>query len=148
MIISSFVPKGEYMYILEPEVAGQIGECSAMDSTCHPPEVSELTYIFYGWLGDALLESFPCYIVTESLASELENSTLTGFELASLTVGKSEEFLELHPQITLPNFKWLKVIGGDEDDFSLDAEFRLVVSNQCFELLNRFNIQNCDVVES
>lgn len=66
---------------LEPEVAGELGDESVLDTTVHPPRVFKLQYRFIGWLGDDLLETFPCYIVTESLASALLSARLTGFEL-------------------------------------------------------------------
>ena len=52
----------QYVYI-EPEVAGGLGDHTVMDRSVHPPIVSKLHYQMEGWLGDALLESFPVFIV-------------------------------------------------------------------------------------
>jgi hypothetical protein len=43
-------------YILEPEVSGEIGERTVIDSSVHPPIVSYLHFVFMGWLGDDLIE--------------------------------------------------------------------------------------------
>ncbi len=60
-----------YFYI-EPEVSGELGEGTLMDTTVHPPKVEKLNYEFSSWLGDDLIESFPCYIVSERLAERLK----------------------------------------------------------------------------
>ena len=44
---------------------------------------------FSGWLGDAILETFPCVIATLSAAAALEQSGLTGIQLAELEVSTS-----------------------------------------------------------
>lgn len=46
--------------------------------------------------GDADLASFPCYIVTEQLATALRASDLIGFEFDNVTVTKSPEFDDLY----------------------------------------------------
>src|SRR3954454_10828086 len=59
-------------FALEPEVAGQLGDTTMLDTSVHPPVIQRLEYRFDGWLGDDLLESFPCFVVTERLANELK----------------------------------------------------------------------------
>ena len=59
-------------YFIEPEVAGGWGGNTIADTSVHPPKISKLHYQFDGWLGDDLLESFPCFIVSESLKHESE----------------------------------------------------------------------------
>jgi hypothetical protein len=54
----------EYFQIA-PEVAGGWGRNTVMDRSIHPPHVTKLHFEFDGWLGDVLLESFPCYIITK-----------------------------------------------------------------------------------
>ncbi|APF85630.1 hypothetical protein HI806_01945 [Ralstonia solanacearum] len=51
-------------FFLEPEVAGALGENTVLDASTHPPRVEKLHFEFSGWLGDAILESFPCVIAT------------------------------------------------------------------------------------
>ena len=56
-------------YLIEPEVAGGIGEHSVIDRSSGKMVVRKLHYEFDGWLGDELLESTPCFIVSERLDS-------------------------------------------------------------------------------
>ena len=54
-------------YMIEPEVAGEIGENTIYDNYDEiinqkkKPIISHLHYIFDGWLGDELLEVTPCF---------------------------------------------------------------------------------------
>ena len=64
-----------YKYI-EPEVAGGLGNETIIDKNYHPPIVKKLHYEFNGWLGDDILESFPCFIVSERLKNEIIKKNL------------------------------------------------------------------------
>jgi hypothetical protein len=133
-------------YILEPEVAGGWGEGTIADTSTHPPIIKKLEYQFDGWSGDDLLTSFPCFIVSERLVNKMESSDLTGYEIAPVEITKSEKFKELFPNTELPNFKWLQVKGiVKKDDFAINKKLRLVVSETAFNLLNKFNMKQCDV---
>lgn len=124
------------MHALEPEVAGQLGPRTELDRRTHPPAVSRLHYVFDGWLGDELLETFPCFIVTERLAVKLCSVGLTGFELRELEVSTSEQFAELHPDVDLPGFQWLVVRGQlGRDDFAIAHDHRLVVSDRALAIV-------------
>ena len=132
-------------HILEPEVAGGWGQGTEADTTVHPPVVRRLVYQFDGWLGDDLLETFPCFVVTDRLAQAIRASDLTGCELGPVEVVKSELFEELHPGREIPNFHRLYAVGdAGEDDFCVDNQ-RLRVSDAALALLGRFNIEHCDV---
>ena len=131
--------------ILEPEVAGGWGDETVADTSVHPPIVTRLHYEFEDWLGDELLESFPCFIVSERVASALEASGLTGFALDEVKISTSPEFEDLHPDASIPRFRWLKVSGQPGvDDFGLAADFRLVVSAKGLGLLSRFALNHAD----
>jgi hypothetical protein len=65
---------------LEPEVAGGWGANTEADTSKHPPVVSRLHYEFSGWLGDCLLESFPCFIATNAVIDSLSNVGISGSE--------------------------------------------------------------------
>ncbi|WCQ97074.1 hypothetical protein NQZ70_09865 [Sorangium sp. Soce836] len=52
------------------------------------------------------------------------------------------EFEELYPNRDLPKFSWLQVTGDSAADFSLSAEFRLIVSEKALRLLRCFIIEN------
>lgn len=135
-------------FVLEPEIAGGWGDHTVADTSVFPPTVTALHYRFDGWLGDELLESFPCFIVTDRLASRLRRSGLTGFRLKPVEVSTSEQFDELYPDRKLPEFKWLMLVGtAGVDDFGMSEAHRFVVSERALTLFRKFRLQNCDVTE-
>ena len=132
----------KYFYI-EPEVAGGLGENTAMDRSVHPPIVSRLHYEFDGWLGEALLTSFPCFIVTEGAESKLQSIGATGIRFDKVEVTTSEEFQDFHPNRQLPKFVWLQVVGRPgRDDFGVAKNHRLVVSERALKVLEGLGISN------
>ena len=132
--------------ILEPEVAGQLGAETVLETHVYPPHIKKLHFEFCGWLGDDIIESFPCYLVTERLKEEIEKIHLTGVILEDLKVTTSDNFKSLYPVAALPKFYWAKVIGGyTGDDFCLGTDYRFVVSEAANVLLRRFNIQHAVV---
>jgi hypothetical protein len=129
--------------IIEPEVAGGIGKESEIDTTAHPPIVKKLNYEFDGWLGDDLIESFPCFIVTQDLKEALEKAELTGIKFDSVKVTTSDIFDQLALNKKLPNFFWLKMSEtSSPNDFFLTSDFRLVASEKAFKVLSKFKINN------
>jgi hypothetical protein len=131
--------------VLEPEVAGAWGPNTLADTSVHPPLVSRLHYEFDDWLGDELLESFPCFIVTARLGAELERARLTGFVLDDVEISVSENFEELDPDATLPPFRWLRISGeAGQADFGVASDQRLVVSDRALAILERFQLQNAE----
>lgn len=133
-------------FFLEPEVAGELGPDTAMNASVHPPRVSELHYEITGWLGDDLLESFPCYIVTDRCRNALEGRRFSGCSFSHVKVTASDTFYELYPGRSLPIFHWLKVNGkAGKDDFEISEDHRLTVSKRVLDVLNLFSIDNCDV---
>src|SRR5208337_4118808 len=100
--------------------------------------VHRLHYEFDGWLGDELLESSACYIVTERMAHEIERSQLTGAQFDEAEVTTSEQFRDIYPDRQLPKFVWLRAAGKPgQDDFVLGPDLRLVVSERALKLLKR-----------
>jgi hypothetical protein len=133
---------------IEPEVAGTWGENTDADVSVHPPRVRWLHYKFDGWLGDSILESFPCFIVTSAAAAELERNNLNGFRLAPVEISTSETYREIYGDKKLPSFKWLQVDGeAGTQDFGLNENNILVVSCLALELLQRVGIKNCEIKE-
>lgn len=123
-------------YILEPEVPGRLGPRTQIDRTVHPPKVQALHFVFDGWLGDQLVESFPCYLVTSNLANSLIAAGVTGFELADAEVEASDQFKEIYPKRSLPPFKWLRVVGEASDsDIYITAENRLASSQKVIDVI-------------
>jgi hypothetical protein len=135
-------------YRIEPEVGGGLGPRTVIDRGISPPRIKRLHYIFDGWLGDALLESFPCFIITERLKSKLEDMDPTGGEFAEVEVTKSPEFEELYPNQSLPQFFWLKITGNaGKDDFGLSQDNSLVVSERILNTMKNESLSHCHITE-
>lgn len=135
-------------YLLEPEVAAGLGPRSEMERSDGRLVVTRLNYEFEDWLGDDLLGTFPCYMVTERLRDGLAASELTGFRFADVEVTVSGEFREWHPE-PLPRFAWLQVVGvAGQDDMWTTDEGRLYVNDRALAQLRTFSLDNCLVHEA
>lgn len=136
----------EKFFYIEPEVSGGFGENAVIDSSVHPPKVSKLHLQLDGWLGNDLLETFPCFIVTEQLAKDIEKEGLSGCIFEKVEISKSDQFEELYPKKSLPAFSWLKVIGSPgQNDFGISNDFRLVISEKVMAILKTKNISEADI---
>lgn len=134
--------------IIEPEVAGGLGKETQLDNTVHPPLVRKLHLEFDGWLGDDILESFPCFLVTETLKKEIEKEKLTGITFDFVLITKSPNFIELYPNKLLPMFYWAKINGQfARDDFFLGTDYRLIISENAYGLIRHFKIENALIEE-
>jgi len=137
----------KYFYI-EPEVAGGLGKNTVMNRGVHPPIVSKLHYHFDGWLGDQLLESFPCFIASELVKQKLQEAGFTGIGFDQVEITVSEQFRELYPNRQLPKFVWLRVDGaGGQDDFGTAPDGRLIASERAFGLLRELGMSHALVTE-
>lgn len=126
---------------IEPEVSGELGKDTIRDNSVHPPIISRLHYQFDGWLGNDLLESFPCFIVTDRLKLLIEKNGLDGITFDVLKVSKSSTFQQLYPNKQLPTFHWIKVIGhAGVNDFGIAKDLRLVISEKALDILNSLKI--------
>jgi hypothetical protein len=129
-----------------PEVAGELGGGTVLDTSVHPPRVHRLEHRFEGWLGDDLLECFPCFLVTERLASAMVSAGLCGFELDTVDVSTSPEFEQLYPRRKLPRFQWLKVHGREPNaDLRLSETHELIVSDRCLEVLRSVHLKHARI---
>jgi hypothetical protein len=135
-------------FLLEPEVAGELGPDTESDTKTYPPRVSRLHYEFTGWLGDDILESFPCYSISERCADALICGGFSGYELDKANVTASATFRELYGDRPLPRFFWLKISGrAGVDDFWLAPDHRLAVSAAVLAVLRSFHLKHCDLEE-
>jgi hypothetical protein len=133
-------------YVLDPEVAGELGNNTVMDVSVHPPLVSKLHYELDAWLGDDLIQSFPCYLATEHLKKHIENASLAGVAFARVEFALSDNFKELHPSKAVPDFVWLKIFGqAGKDDFGLEADGRLVVSERALNVIKNLSLKHCKI---
>ncbi len=130
-------------FCIEPEVAGGLGENTVMDRNVHPPIVSKLHYEFDGWGGDALLTTFPCYIVTEATKKRLQSVGLTGIRFDTVEITTSGFFQDRYPNQQLPKFVWLQVVGKPaHDDFGFVQNARLVISERALKVLRGLGVSN------
>jgi hypothetical protein len=137
----------DYFYF-EPEVAGELGENTVIDTRYHPPVVTKLHYKFSGWLGDAILESFPCFITTTEVINIISEIGLTGVDVAPVETSVSQGFNEAVGLRSLPPFFWLKIDGvAGGDDFGIAKDLRLVLSERALNAIRAFGINNA-LVES
>ena len=127
-------------YFIEPEVSGQLGEKTIIDTSTHPPIVKYLHFIFYGWLGDDIIECFPIFLITEKLKSKFDEVKLTGYRIKNCEIEVSEEFELLQSNTILPVFYWFDVIGSNSDDFKIFKN-KLQVSDVAYSILNQFNLK-------
>lgn len=135
-------------YILEPEVAGGLGNNAEIDTSVHPPLVKKFHYQFDGWLGDPLLETVASYIVTKSLKKRIELAQATGCEFETVEISKSGEFIDFYPDRELPEFAWLQITGiPGRDDFGLSSKHRLVVSQRMLDIFRDEGMAHCDIAE-
>ncbi len=134
-------------YLLQPEVGGGLGDQTVVDRQIgQPASVSALHCELDGWLGDDLVEMFPCFVVTEALRDALVAEGLSGFTLADVIVTSTRRYAEVHPGQTLPKFYWLQVIGApNKSDFWMENDQSLAVSDRAWGLLKNFNLVNCKV---
>ncbi len=134
-------------FSLEPEVAGGWGRNTLFTRTPGKPTIiHKLHYQFEGWLGDELLATTPCFIVSERLGEEIQRAQLKGASFDDVEVTTSDQFQELYPDRQIPKFIWLKVEGKPgQDDFGLTPNLQLVVSAQALEVLKRTNIAHCEI---
>ncbi len=121
---------------VEAEVAGGFGPRSVTQEAPGELIVQKLHYVFEGWCGDEIVESTPCYVVTEDLANDIIAYGFTGISFDQVEIERSAVFKELHPDKTLPPFVWMKVCGMKmKDDFFLAGHGRLVVSERALAVI-------------
>lgn len=149
-------------FIIEPEVAGEIGENTVYDNyneiinKKEKPIISHLHFIFDGWLGDELLEVTPCFLVSENLKKSIEQNKFSGCEFEEIEISFSDEFFELYPNRVVPTFYRLipqktviiennNFVRQDMDDFMISQKSYLIISDKVKHLLNDMNIdENAD----
>ncbi|MER8662432.1 hypothetical protein NKH34_14960 [Mesorhizobium sp. M1148] len=126
---------------IRPDVAGGLGNHTVLDTDVHPPVVHNLHYEVEGWFGDALVTTFPCFLVTDEAKEALLKMGISGADFSDAEVTESEEFHELQPGQELPHFVWLKVDGqAGRDDFGIASNYDLVISERVLDLFERLGI--------
>ncbi len=133
---------------LEAEVAGGWGSRTLADVSVHPPTVQHLDFEFAGWSGDDILATFPCYIVTGTLADRLRASDLSGWRLLDVEISRSAEFDELYPDLELPQFERLSPIGvAGVDDIGATPIADLILSERALAMFKEHRLTQSAVSE-
>lgn len=152
------------MYKMTPEVAGGLGPrtiISNIDQIRNGaetiPNVSHLHYEFEDWLGDDLLESTPCFLVTDRLSQALITHQISGCKFEDAEISVSELFEQLNGKKELPKFVRLVPLGrinitesmeGTDSlaqDICVTDSAELVVSERCLSVMQQFNLEHCKV---
>ena len=131
---------------IEPEVAGSIGPNSETHRVNSKLVVTRLNYEFSGWLGDAMLESTPCFIVTTDARHLIEKAALSGVAFGDVEVTRSASFRDLYGEREMPQFHWMVINGRPKiDDFGMANDLRLVVSDQALNVLKHAGIEHSEI---
>jgi len=137
-------------YVVEPEVAGGLADQTVLDTSRHPPIVKRLHYVFSGWMGDDIVETFPCFIVTSRLAEAIAAARLSGAEFDDVVISKDPQFVRFSMEVAnnLPAWRWLRPAGEPHasDFWQQRPDGRLVVSERSLDVLRRFNLNHAEVV--
>lgn len=130
---------------VEPEVAGGWGSNTIADRSTVPVTVKHLHYEFDGWLGDVLLESTPCFIVTDEAEAAIRKAKLSGAGFAAMEASVSDTFRDTHSDRALPKFQRLTPLGTPGvDDFALAADLRLVLSEKAIGVLKELGLNHAE----
>jgi hypothetical protein len=131
-------------FVIDPEIAGEMGPGTEMDDSVHPPIVSHLEYVVSGWSGDDIVQSYPCFMVTPQLGEAIRVARLSGGHCEEHGISVVSEDNSTASASDLPVLWLLKVNGKPHsDDFGLTEDTRLVVSQRALDVLHKFSIANC-----
>ena len=125
--------------IVKPEVIVGMGENTTGSDIHNQNGIDSLHINLEDWLGDDLVEVFPCFLVTQSLFEELTKQQFSGFEIDYVEVTK-DDYFENNYQLEkpLPTFYWLIINGKKgKDDFFIDENLNLNISLRVLNLLKR-----------
>lgn len=123
---------------IQPEVIVGIGNNTVFnDQGSTFRSVTKLHLHLEDWLGDDLMECFPCYIVTERVRNLLLATCYSGFEILDLELTKVCNIESGDDQTKpLPQFYWLKVTGQHgKDDIYLNEKRDLSISDKLLAFL-------------
>lgn len=132
-------------FLLEPLVAGALGEGTQLDASTHPPDVEAVEYVLDAPSADDLIESFPVFLVSDWLAERLDRAGLDGFALEGALVVPSREYVEVYGPAPHKSYRWLRLLTSTTADCWLDEEYRLCVSDRMMAVLREGVLEGCDI---
>jgi hypothetical protein len=129
--------KIELYDVLQPEVVVGLGDNTTGLDINDPAVIEKLHVNFEDWLGDDLIEVFPCYLVTEKLKTLLTQTDISGYEIKDVEVTKDDYFSNNYQlSLPLPKFYWLKINGIEGvSDLFINTEFKLSASHKFLQVL-------------
>lgn len=135
-------------YRLDPQVAGELGAGTSLDTSTHPPLVRKLEYVLDLPQPDDLIQSFPAFLVSKDLGTRIKSARLTGVALTSARVSVSADYRAIYGDVPHPRYLWLQVDGTpSSSDLWLDSKFRLCASDRAFKILEQGKLSACQVTK-
>jgi hypothetical protein len=83
--------------IIEPVVPGGLEIEPELDNSIHPPLISKCHIEFEGWLGNDILEIFPCFLISETLKIKINKCYADRNKFYQVIVTKPQHFVESYP---------------------------------------------------
>jgi hypothetical protein len=127
--------------VIQPEVIVGLGDKTVFVEAVAPfKTVAKLHVELEDWLGDDLMECYPCYLVTEDLKDKLSQSDIKGYVIEPMQLTKNEYFANNYRlEKKLPKFYWLKIVGLKDrgDDMYIGEEKALFASDKLLDFLKK-----------
>lgn len=140
-------------YNLKCEVPGGLGPETVFDKDSIPWKVRHPHIVVDGWLGGELLTVGSCLLISNDAMNGImfDYSGIKSYQTFQL--GFSDNCKTLQPNLTLPNFRWLKV--GDNpfvDDVAMtfynNLYNQLIISDSLWKVLSTFELGNFQIQEA
>lgn len=133
-------------YALFPEVCGEITGNTIFrknDASC--ATIESLACMIDLWSGDCLIKVSE-YLISNIVVNDSLFPLLSGFLIKDVEIRTR---LMQHNHDSFPEWKWIKITGVPmKDDFGIDVERRLIVSQEAFNLLQKHGFSHADVYYS
>jgi hypothetical protein len=85
-------------------------------------------------------------VISEVVANDIMFSTLSGFHIKDVEIGTK---LMQYYQDSFPEWKWMRITGIPiMDDFGIDSERRLIVSQAALNLLRKHGLNHADIFDA
>lgn len=131
-------------FVVDPQVAGQLGEGTEMDTSAHPPVVHRVEYVLDHPGTDDLIQSFPVFLASDSLREDLAAAHVRGITWREAVVSRGDFYGDYPVADPIP-YSWL-VPGQRGDDCWVEGG-SLVVSDRMMEVLRGARLSDCIVDE-
>ena len=134
-------------FALDPQVAGELGENTVIDTSSHPPVVSHVDFVLDYPETDDLIQAFPVLLVSAEMADRLTAADVAGVALSGASVRPSEDCLAVYGAAGTGSYRRLEPVGTERDDCWLSNEFLICVSDRMMRILAQGIMKNCDTKE-